>query len=191
MLFASSTVITPSLPTFCIALEIILPISLSPFADIVPTWAISSLSFTFFAEEISFSLTWSTADSIPRLTSMGFIPAVTYLQPSFTIAWANIVAVVVPSPASSFVLLATSLTIWAPIFSNLSSRSISLATETPSFVVRGAPYALSITTFLPLGPRVTFTVFASISTPFNIDALASESNLTIFAILLSLINIIF
>ena len=35
--FASSTVITPSFPTFCIALEIILPISLSPLAEIVPT----------------------------------------------------------------------------------------------------------------------------------------------------------
>ena len=41
--------------------------------------------------------------------------------------------------ASSFVLLATSLTICAPIFSNLSSRSISFATVTPSFVVLGAP----------------------------------------------------
>ena len=41
--------------------------------------------------------------------------------------------------ASSFVLLATSLTICAPMFSNLSSRSISLATETPSFVILGAP----------------------------------------------------
>ena len=52
---------------------------------------------------------------------------------------AKIVAVVVPSPASSFVLLATSLTIWAPIFSNLSCNSISFATVTPSLVVLGAP----------------------------------------------------
>src|SRR5580704_13316141 len=42
-LFASSTVITPSLPTFCIALAIISPMSRSPLAEIVPTWAISSL----------------------------------------------------------------------------------------------------------------------------------------------------
>ena len=41
--------------------------------------------------------------------------------------------------ASSLVLLATSLTICAPIFSNLSSRSISLATDTPSLVILGAP----------------------------------------------------
>ena len=67
------------------------------------------------------------------------MPAVTYFTPSLTIACASMVAVVVPSPASSLVLLATSLTICAPIFSNLSSRSISLATETPSLVILGAP----------------------------------------------------
>ena len=35
----------------------------------------------------------------------------------------------------------------------MSSRSISLATVTPSFVVLGAPYDLSSTTFRPLGPK--------------------------------------
>ena len=34
---------TPSLPTLSIALAIILPISLSPLAEMVPTWAISAL----------------------------------------------------------------------------------------------------------------------------------------------------
>jgi hypothetical protein len=52
---------------------------------------------------------------------------------------ARTVAVVVPSPAMSLVLLATSLTIWAPMFSNLSSSSISLATVTPSLVTVGSP----------------------------------------------------
>jgi hypothetical protein len=42
MPFASSTVITPSLPTFCMARAIISPISLSPFAEIVPTCAVSA-----------------------------------------------------------------------------------------------------------------------------------------------------
>jgi hypothetical protein len=37
---ASSTVITPSLPTFFVASAMILPIALSPLAEIVPTWAI-------------------------------------------------------------------------------------------------------------------------------------------------------
>ena len=49
------------------------------------------------------------------------------------------VAVVVPSPAVSLVFEATWRTIWAPMFSNLSSSSISLATVTPSLVMRGAP----------------------------------------------------
>src|SRR4051812_31168397 len=42
MPLASSTVITPSLPTFCIASEIILPISVSPLAEKGPTCAVSA-----------------------------------------------------------------------------------------------------------------------------------------------------
>jgi hypothetical protein len=75
------------------------------------------------------------------------------------------VAVVVPSPATSEVLLATSRTIWAPMFSNLSSSSISLATVTPSLVTVGEPKLFSMTTLRPLGPRVTLTAFASWLTP--------------------------
>ncbi len=63
----------------------------------------------------------------------------TILMPSVKIDRASTVAVVVPSPATSEVLEATSLTIWAPMFSNLSSSSISLATVTPSLVTVGAP----------------------------------------------------
>ena len=40
---------------------------------------------------------------------------------------------------TELVLLATSRTICAPMFSNLSESSISLATVTPSLVIRGAP----------------------------------------------------
>ena len=54
------------------------------------------------------------------------MPAATDLAPSFTIAAASTVAVVVPSPAASADLEATSRTICAPMFSNLSSSSISL-----------------------------------------------------------------
>ena len=42
MPLASSTVMTPSLPTFCIASAIISPISASPLAEIVPTCAVSA-----------------------------------------------------------------------------------------------------------------------------------------------------
>src|SRR5215469_16786247 len=45
--FASSTVITPSLPTFFMASAIKWPISASPLAEIVPTWAISSFDHLF------------------------------------------------------------------------------------------------------------------------------------------------
>jgi hypothetical protein len=76
---------------------------------------------------------------MPRFRSIGFMPAATALAPSRTIAWASTVAVVVPSPAMSLVFEATSRTICAPMFSNLSSSSISLATVTPSLVMRGAP----------------------------------------------------
>ena len=137
--FASSTVITPSLPTFFIALAIISPIEASPFEAIVPICAISSEDCTFF-ERLAMSFTTAvTAMSTPRFRSIGFMPAATSLMPSFMIEAASTVAVVVPSPAMSFVFEATSRTIWAPMFSNLSESSISLATVTPSFVMRGAP----------------------------------------------------
>ena len=80
-------------------------------------------------------------------------------------AWARTVAVVVPSPATSEVLDATSLTIWAPMFSCRSLRSISLATVTPSLVTRGEPNFFSMMTLRPLGPRVAFTALASLFTP--------------------------
>ena len=75
---------------------------------------------------------------------------------------------VVPSPAVSDVLLATSRTICAPMFSSGSFRSISLATVTPSLVIVGEPNFLSRTTLRPLGPSVTFTASASWLTPRRI-----------------------
>jgi hypothetical protein len=64
--------------------------------------------------------TAATAMSMPRFRSIGFMPAATSLMPSFMIEAASTVAVVVPSPARSLVFEATSRTIWAPMFSNLS-----------------------------------------------------------------------
>ena len=75
---------------------------------------------------------------------------------------------VVPSPAVSDVLLATSRTICAPMFSSGSLRSISLATVTPSLVMVGEPNFLSRTTLRPLGPSVTLTALASWLTPRRI-----------------------
>ena len=62
---------------------------------------------------------------------------------------------------------------------------ISFAIVTPSFVISGAPYALSSTTFLPFGPSVTLTVFANLSTPAPSAALASEPYLISFAMIYS------
>src|SRR5882724_1912600 len=177
----SSTVITPSLPTFCIACAIILPMAVSPLAEMVPTWATSDEEAAGLAR-FSISLTTAcTAMSMPRLRSIGFMPAATDLAPSRTIACASTVAVVVPSPATSEVLEATSRTICAPMFSNLSSSSISLATVTPSLVMRGAPKLLSITTLRPFGPSVTFTALARMSTPRSMRSRASVENFTSLA----------
>src|SRR4030088_1842059 len=159
----------------------ILPIWVSPFDEMVPTCATSADEPTFFARFSMSFTTAATAMSMPRLRSIGFMPAATDLAPSFTIAWASTVAVVVPSPAVSLLFWATSRTIWAPMFSNLSSSSISFATVTPSLVIRGAPKLLSSTTLRPLGPSVTFTALARMSTPRSILSRASPPNRTSFA----------
>src|ERR1700726_290006 len=175
---ASSTVITPSLPTFCIASAIILPTAESPFDEMVPTWATSEEDATFFERFLMSSTTAATAISMPRLRSIGFMPAATDFAPSLTIEAASTVAVVVPSPARSLVFCATSRTICAPMFSNLSSSSISLATVTPSLVMRGAPNDLSSTTLRPFGPSVTLPALLRMSTPRSILSRASTPNLT-------------
>src|SRR5262249_7329927 len=89
--FASSTVITPSLPTFFMASARKRPISASPLAEMVPTWAISSFEVTFLEFFLRSSTMASTARSTPRLRSIGFMPAATALEPSFTIAAASTV----------------------------------------------------------------------------------------------------
>jgi hypothetical protein len=61
------------------------------------------------------------------------------LYPYSYIALAKIVAVVVPSPASSLALFATFLTRVAPMLIALSGSSTALATVTPSFVILGDP----------------------------------------------------
>ncbi len=63
---ASSTVITPSLPTFCIALAISSPMNWSPFAEILPIWAISSFEETFLECFFRCATIASTARSTPR-----------------------------------------------------------------------------------------------------------------------------
>src|SRR5712692_3073436 len=178
---ASSTVMTPSLPTFSIASAIRSPMVRSLLAAIVATWAISFRSLVALDICFSAATTASTAASIPRLRPIGLAPAVTFLSPSRTMAWARTVAVVVPSPAMSEVLEATSLSIWAPMFSWWSLSSISLATVTPSLVMVGLPNFLSMTTLRPLGPSVAFTASARTLMPLSRCERASSLNLSCLA----------
>ena len=160
----SSMVMTPEVETFSMASAISLPMVSSP-EDTAPTRAISSLPLTASEFALMVSTAVSTAFSMPLRMTMGFAPAETFFRPSWTIACASSVAVVVPSPATSLVLVATSRTSCAPMFSNASSSSTSFAIVTPSFVISGAPYFLPSTTLRPFGPRVTLTVLASWSMP--------------------------
>ena len=113
---------------------------------------------------------------MPRASAIGSAPAAIIFSPSRKMASASTVAVVVPSPATSLVLLAASLTSWAPRFSNGSSRSMSSATVTPSFVTFGEPQPLSSTALRPRGPSVLFTARASLETPASSGWRASSSN---------------
>src|SRR2546426_6555879 len=180
-LFASSTVITPSFPTLLIASAMISPMVESLLAEMVPTCAISFCSLVGLESDLSSFTTASTALSTPRLSVMGSCPATTIFKPSVKIARARIVAVVVPSPATSEVLDATSFTICAPMFSNLSSSSISFATVTPSLVTLGAPKDFSRTTLRPRGPSVTVTASARTLMPRRILSRASWLNFTSLA----------
>ena len=176
----SSTVMTPSLPTLSSASAMSSPIAGSP-AEMAAVAAISSLVSTSLACASSAAVTASTAFSMPFFRAIGLAPAATLRRPSRTSAWASTVAVVVPSPATSSVFLATSLTSSAPIFSNGSSSSISLAMETPSLVIVGAPHFLSRTTLRPFGPRVTLTVSARMLSPRSMPRRASSLKAMILA----------
>ncbi len=179
-MFDSSTVMTPSLPTLSIASAMISPTVGSP-AEMDAVAAICSLVSTSVESSPSFSTIAETAVSMPLRRARGLAPAFTLRRPSRTIAWASTVAVVVPSPATSSVFLATSLTSSAPIFSYGSSSSISLAIDTPSLVMVGAPHFFSRTTLRPLGPSVTRTASARVFIPASRPRRASSLNSMSFA----------
>src|SRR5216683_553586 len=91
------------------------------------------------------------------------------------------VAVVVPSPATSLVLVATSRSSCAPVFSQGSLSSISRTIVTPSLVTVGAPNFFSRTTLRPLGPRVIRTERETMSMPLLSPWRASTSKWTALA----------
>ncbi len=175
----SSTVMTPSLPTLSIASAMSSPIWVSA-AEMEAVEAICSLVSTSLA--CSRRAPASTAFSIPRLRAIGLAPAATLRRPSRTSAWASTVAVVVPSPATSSVFLATSLTSSAPIFSYGSSSSISLAMETPSLVIieGGAPLLLE-DDVAALGAKGDLDGVGELVHPRSRPRRASSSNAMILA----------
>src|SRR5690349_13013939 len=120
--------------------------------------------------------------SMPRLTRTGLAPSPMARTPSWTIAWAMTVAVVVPSPTMSLVLIAASLTSCAPMFSNWSFRWISRAIVTPSLVTTGDPVIFSRIALRPLGPSVDLTASANWSTPASSRARASAPKRSSLAI---------
>src|SRR5438067_12293374 len=124
---------------------------------------------------------------MPSLSCIGLAPAVTLRKPSLIMDCASSVAVVVPSPATSFVLVATSRKSCAPVFSMASLSSISRTIVTPSLVTVGAPNFFSRTTLRPLGPSVMRTAWATVSMPFLRCCRASTSNVTVFAICVPLL----
>ena len=104
----SSTVMTPSLPTFSIASAMVSPMA-SSWAERLATWLMRSRVSTVWDIPRSSSTTAETACSMPRLMAIGLLPAVTFLKPSLMRLWARTMEVVVPSPAASLVLVAASL----------------------------------------------------------------------------------
>src|SRR5919201_5698328 len=177
----SSTVMTPSLPTLSIASAMSLPIA-SSWDEIAATWATSSWPFTGTESFLISSTTVWTALSMPTFSCIGLAPAATFLKPSLIIVCASSVAVVVPSPATSLVLVATSRSNCAPVFSQGSLRSISRTIVTPSLVTVGAPNFFSSTTLRPLGPSVMRTDWATVSMPRFNPCRASTSKATALAI---------
>ena len=91
------------------------------------------------------------------------------------------VAVVVPSPALSFVLDATCSINFAPKLEIGFSISISLATVDPSLTISGEPNFFSLTTFFAYRPIVTFTALATKLTPFSSASLDSLEKLNCLA----------
>jgi hypothetical protein len=147
-------------------LAIILPTQASPLALMVATLAMSRLPRIGFDAFASAEATRSTPRSMPRLRSMGWWPAATSLAASRNIACASTVAVVVPSPATDPVFDAPSMTSCAPRFANQSASSISSATVTPSFVIKGEVIiGRSMNTVRPPGPSVALTARARTRAP--------------------------
>ena len=174
----SSTVITPSLPTFSMASATISPIASSLWAEMAATCAFSLRVVT--GRDIAFNASMAAlaARSRPRFRSMALAPAATLRTPSANMACARMVEPDVPSPTTSPVRSAAWRSIWAPRFSSGSLSSSSLAMVTPSLQTSGGPHFLWIRTDLDFGPSVTRMASASCVAPRSTFSRAAERNIT-------------
>ena len=109
-------VMTPSRPTLSMASASSSAMA-SSWAERAATRATCSRFSTGTAIFFNSATTVSTAFSMPDFKAIPLAPAATFRNPWRTIAWANTTDVVVPSPTTSLVLAAASLTSCAPMFS--------------------------------------------------------------------------
>ena len=118
---------------------------------------------------------------MPRLSAIGLAPAATFFRPSLTMAGRGrcrrraVTGNVVGLFGNFFDELGTDLL-------DGSSSSISLAMETPSLVIVGAPHFFSKTTLRPLGPSVTLDGIRQLVHAGSRPRRASSSNAMVFAI---------
>ena len=112
----SSTVMTPSLPTRSNASPISSPTSGS-WAEMVATSAIVGTVVDRGGGLVQRGVHGVDGGVHAAAEASGLAPAATLRMPSWTSAWASTVAVVVPSPATSLVLVATLFASCAPRFS--------------------------------------------------------------------------
>ena len=102
---------------------------------------------------------------MPRWICTGFTPRVTYFRPSLIDRLGQHGGGGRAVAGDVAGLVATVLTSLAPMFSNGCGSSISLATVTPSLVMRGEPNDFCRTTLRPRGPSVALTARASCDKP--------------------------
>ena len=178
----SSTVITPSLPTFFMASAMVRPISASPLAEIVPICAISTFEVTFLAFFPSSATTASTARSMPRFKSIGIhagghrLGAVPGDRVGEHDRGGRAVAGLIGGFGGDLPHHA------GRPYSRTCRRARSpWRRDTPSLVIL-APKDLSIATLRPLGPSVTLTALARMSMPRSILSRASNENLISLAV---------
>ena len=137
---------------------------------------------TFLAILSSCSIAAATAFSMPRRTAIGLLPAAMLRVPSLKIARASTVAVVVPSPAMSEVLSATSLhELGAHVLEAVFELDFLADGHAVFGDGRAAERLVDDHVAAASGPCVTATASASFSTPASILARAASSNSNCFA----------